>query len=366
MKVFSSGPFINKNLSNYVSKAYKYGWYENMSFFHDKAINLLKKRFGVKYCVLFSSCTGALDVLFKSLNFKKGDEIIVPETTWIGTISGLYNQGLKPVFADVNIDDWNININSIKKNITKKTKAIISVDCYGNPSNKKEILSICKKFKLKFIEDAAPGMGSKINGKFCGTFGDAGVFSFQGAKPITSGEGGAIITNNKKIYEKAIYYNDHCRTKNKILFSTDIGFKYKISNLQSALLVTQLKNFNEIIGIRRNNFFNYKKYLKNKEYFFMNSEKKFVFNNYYLPSIVLKKNIKKRTVKGLAQFLKKNQVETRPFFRPLSSLPMFKSKRLKNPNAYKIFRHGINLPSYGKMKVKEIKYVCNLINRYFK
>ena len=162
MKVFSSGPFINKNLSNYVSKAYKIGWYENMNFFHDKAINLLKKRFGVKYCVLFSSCTGALDVLIRSFNFKKGSEIIVPETTWIGTISGLCNQNLKPVFVDVNKSDWNINEKSILENITKKTKAIISVDCYGNPSNKKKIKLICKKYNLIFIEDAAPGIGSKF------------------------------------------------------------------------------------------------------------------------------------------------------------------------------------------------------------
>jgi perosamine synthetase len=365
MKIYSSGPYIDTKMNGIISEAFNNGWYDKMDFYNNKAIKMIKKIFNVKYCALFSSCTGALDVLFKSFNFKKDDEIIVPETTWVGTISGLYNQGLKPIFVDVNIDDWNISINSIKKSITKKTKAIVSVDCYGNPSNKKEILSICKKFKLKFIEDAAPGIGSKINNKFCGTFGDAGVFSFQGAKPITSGEGGAIITNNKKIYEKVLYYNDHCRVKNKILFSNDIGFKYKISNLQSALLVTQLNNFNKIIRIRRRNFFYYKKYLKNKEYFFMNNSKKSVFNNYYLPSIVLKKNIKYKSIRSLAKYLKKNSVETRPFFRPLSSLPMFKSKKIKNPNAYKIFKNGINLPSYGKMQIKEIKYVCDLINNYF-
>ena len=122
---------------------------------------------------------------------------------------------------------------------------------------------------------------------------DAGVFSFQGAKPITSGEGGALITNRKDIYEKVNYYNDHCRVKNKTLLSSDIGYKYKMSNLQAALLVTQLKQFNKIIGIRRNIFKNYKIF-KKQNLLFMNNQSKDVYNNYYLPSLVLKKTNKKK------------------------------------------------------------------------
>ena len=359
MKIYSAGPYIFKDDANFIKNAYLNGWYDNFNYYHNITEEIIKKKFNIKHVSLFSSCTGALTVLLKSLNFKKGDEIIVPELTWIGTISGLIQLGLKPRFADVNIDDWTISKKSILKNINKKTKAIISVDLYGNPSEKYMLKKICSEYNLKFIEDAAPGIGSKYKGKFCGTFGDAGVFSFQGAKPITCGEGGAIITNNENLIDKINYYADHCRVKNKTLFSKDIGYKFKMSSLQAAMLYCQFKNFDRIINKRRKIFFLFEKYLKYKSDYFMNNNSSSVYNNFYLPSLVFKKKI---SIKKIQFFLKKNNIDTRPFFRPLSSLPMFKEKN--NKNSYYIYKNGINLPSYSMMTEKEVKYVSSKVNRY--
>ena len=144
MKIFSAGPNINKSDQKIVSHAALNAWYDQMSFYHDKSLNIIKKKFNSKNVILFSSCTGAMEVLFKSLNYKKGSEILVPETTWIGTVSGLIHLGLKPIFVDVKMEDWNIDPKKLKAKLTKKTKAIISVDCYGNPSDKNSLMKFSK------------------------------------------------------------------------------------------------------------------------------------------------------------------------------------------------------------------------------
>jgi len=364
MRIFSAGP----NLSNldvfFVKDAAKRSWYENMNLYHNKCVNIIKKKFKSKRVILFSSCTGAMHVLFKALGFNSSHEVIVPDTTWIGTVSGLYHLGVKIKFADVNIYDWNINLESIKKNITKKTKAIVSVDLYGNPSDKIGIRKICKDFNLDFIEDAAPGIGSKFNGKFCGTFGRAGVFSFQGAKPLTCGEGGAVITNDNLLADKIEYYADHCRDKNKVLFNSQVGFKFKLSNLQAGMLYSQFKRFNQIIRKRRYIFNYYKKNLIKKNLFHMNNCSKKIFNNFYVPSISFKNNF---NAKKLGDYLKLKNIDSRPFFRPLSELPMFKkTNKLNNKNSKTLFRTGINLPCSSAITDRELKYVCMHINHFLK
>ena len=361
MKIFSAGPNINKSDQKIVSHAALNAWYDQMSFYHDKSLNIIKKKFNSKNVILFSSCTGAMEVLFKSLNYKKGSEILVPETTWIGTVSGLIHLGLKPIFVDVKMEDWNIDPKKLKAKLTKKTKAIISVDCYGNPSDKNSLMKFSKNFGLDLIEDAAPGIGSKYKKNFCGTFGKAGVFSFQGAKPLTCGEGGAIITNDNNLADKINYYSDHCRDNSKVLYSTDIGFKFKLSNIQAALLFSQFKRFDEIINKRRNIFLTYKKNLKYQEYFNMNNTDKNIYNNFYVPSIVFNKSFK---IKKLMNHLNSKKIPHRPFFRPLSSLPMFKKQN--NPVAYYLFQNGINLPSFSQMKKFHIEYVSKQINFFLK
>lgn len=361
MKLYSAGPNISKKDFQFAQKAAANGWYDGMNLYHEKVKKKINQKFRIKYTSLFSSCTGGMTVLLKALNYKKGSEILVPEITWIGTITGLVHLGYKPIFVDVSFQDWNIDINKIKTKITKKTKAIISVDCYGNPSNKKELLKICKNYGLDLIEDSAPGIGSKYENQFCGTFGIAGVFSFQGAKPLTCGEGGAVITNDKNLYDRIEYYADHCRDRDKVLYNTDIGFKYKLSNIQAGFLLSQFIRFDQIIQKRREIFFNYKKFLKMQNLYIMNNQDNHIYNNFYVPSLVFKKN---KSSKNLMKYLDKKKIPYRPFFRPMSSLPMFKSQN--NKISHMLYKSGINLPAFSSMKKEQIKFVAENINFFLK
>jgi len=203
-----TGPWITKNEIKYVAQAAKDGWNEN----HTKYVTLFENKFaeyiGRKYALATSSCTGALHLSFLSLGLKKGDEVIVPNITWVATVEPLYWMGIKPIFADIEPDTWCIDPNDIERKITKKTKAIVVVDLYGHVADMNSILKIAKKYNLKVVEDAAEAVGSEYYGKKAGSFGDVSVFSFHGSKTMVTGEGGMLLTNNKKIIEKARYYKN--------------------------------------------------------------------------------------------------------------------------------------------------------------
>ena len=260
-------PFAKASVSSddikTVNDAVRYGWGKRCNDYIYKFENSFSKYINKKYAIATSSCTGALHLALRSINIKSGDEVIVPEITWIGSVAPIIYEKAKPVFVDVSKDDWCIDVNKLEKKISRKTKAIIAVHLYGNIANIKELKRISKKYKLILIEDTAEALGSQINGKLAGSFGDISVFSFHGTKTLTTGEGGMLLTDNKKIYEKAIIQSNHGRkaSKHTIFWMDQIGLKYKMSNLQAALGYSQLTRINTIIKKKINIFKFYKKNL---------------------------------------------------------------------------------------------------------
>ena len=196
----------------------------------------------------------------------------MPNITWVATAKAVSYINATPVFADVNIKDWTINTESLQKLITKKTKAIMPVHLYGQPSNMEEILKIAKKHKLYIVEDAAPALGAEYKNKKCGTFGNFGAFSFQGAKLLVSGEGGMLVTNDKKLYKKALKISNHGRSEKKQFYIDGPGVKYKMSNIQAALAYGQLSRIEVLIALKRRIFSWYEKYLKNVNSLSLNYE----------------------------------------------------------------------------------------------
>ena len=356
----SAGPWITKTEIKAVEDAVTNGWYNQWSNYISKFEKNFSKFIGVKHSLSTSSCTGALHIILKALGIKKGDEVLVPEVTWIATVSCIHYLGAKPIFCDIEKDTWCIDPNEIRKKITKKTKAIIPVHMYGHPADMVKINEIAKNFGLMVIEDAAPGIGSKINNTLTGSFGNASAFSFQGAKPIVTGEGGMICTNDDNLFDKIYFYWDHGRDKEKILFNSEIGFKYKMSNIQAALGNAQLSRINQIISKRRKIFYWYKEFLGNNKKITMNIERDDYFNNFYVPSIIIKNSNEKHR-DYLSKRLNLMKINNRPFFRPISKM-LKGAKKAHTPVADRISNCGINLPCATKLTKKEIKYVSSIIN----
>ena len=197
------------------------------------------KYIDVKYSIATSSCTGAMQLALMALEIGIGDEVIVPDITWVSTANVVHAVGATPIFADVNINTWTIDPQSRESIITKNTKAIIPVHMYGHPAEMDKILDIANKYDLKIIEDAAPSIGSEFKGQKTGSFGDFSCFSFQGAKLLVTGEGGMLCTNNQKLYNKVYRIWDQGRIPGTFWIE-EYGPKYKLSNIQAAIGLGQL------------------------------------------------------------------------------------------------------------------------------
>jgi len=352
----ATGPSITKKEIDYITQAAKEGWGIN----YIKYVTLFEQKFatyvGRKYALATSSCTGALHLSYLSLGIEKDDEVIVPNITWVATIEPLYYIGAKPIFVDIDSKTWCIDTTKIEELITKKTKAIVVVDLYGHIAEMKKIIAIAKKYKLKIIEDAAEAVGSEYYSKKAGSFGDISCFSFHGSKTLVTGEGGMLLTNSKKIIDKARYYNDHCKDPNKIFWNLEIGYKYKMSNMQAACGLAQLERVNELIGKKRQIFSWYKEKLSKIDGIRLNTEPTHTKNTYWMVTAVFDKKYKINKEKLMKQFFEYN-IQVRPFFYPLSSLPFIKTKS-NAPVSTDISSRAINLPCGMSTSKKDVNYIC--------
>ena len=369
-KYSMSGPLIDQSDIKEINKMMHIGWYGKKKYFYvekfEKIFAAYHKR---KYAVMTSNCTAAIHVTLKSLNIKKGDEIILPEITWISTASPIKQLNAKPIFCDVNPKHWCIDYKKVEKLITKKTKAIIAVNVYGNMPDMHKLKSICKKNNIFLLEDAAEALGSVQNNIKAGKFGQASFFSFHRTKTITTGEGGMILTDNKTLYDKCKFYRDNGRNLKESYWCDDSFIKFMPSNIQGCLGYSQFKKIKKILTKRRiilNLYYKHLRDLKLIQLNINNSGKKFV-NGAWNVAIVWDESyninykyvIKKLNEKGLP---------TRPFFFPLSSMNTFQKNNLKKQNkiAYSISKRGLCLPSGLIITENEIKYYCTILKQILK
>ena len=324
-----------------------------------------------KFGIAVSSGTAALEVAVKSLNLRKNSEVIIPSFSIISTALCVIKLGLKPVLVDCDINTWNTNPDEILKKISKKTSAIIITHIYGLPVNLAKIIKIAKKKNIKIIEDAAEQIGQKYKNKICGSFGDLSTFSFYANKHITTGEGGMIVTNDKRLYEK-------CKSLRNLSFSksyferynhNDIGWNYRMTNLQAAIGCGQLKNIKKIIKRKREigNLY-FEKLKNNKNLLLQENKNSYSKNIYWVFGILIRNNKKYKRNKMMKKLLKYG-IDTRPFFLSMNKQKIFKKmklfKRDKMKNSEYLSNNGFYVPSGLALKNNEIIYICNLINKFF-
>ena len=319
---------------------------------------------GTRYASTVSSGTTALELAVRCLEIPENSEIIISSSTNIATALACVKNQCKPVPVDSSLSTWNLDEEILEQYVTKKTKAIIVVHFLGNPVDMKKILKFSKKYNLKIIEDCAEAHGSVYNNKVVGSFGDIGCFSFYSNKTITSGEGGIITTNSTKIYKK------FCLLKNlafsKIRFKHNfIGYNYRLSNIQCALVLNQLKRIKTTIRKKILIARNYEKFL-DKNYLNFQLVKPNSINIYWMYGIVLNNRVKKTKNKIIQELLSKG-VETRSFFYSMRNQPCLKKfynlKDKKTPNSNYLWNKGIYLPSSHNLTEKEIFKISKIVNK---
>lgn len=361
--ILTAGPSITQKEIDYVNDAVKNGWNDHWGDYIKKFEKSFAEYIGVKHALTTSSCTGALHLSLVALGIGQGDEVIVPDISWVATASVVRYVNAEPVFADVLADSWCIDPKSIEKRITSKTKAIIPVHLYGQPADMSEIIRIAKKHNLKIIEDAAPSIGAEYHGKRTGSFGNIAAFSFQGAKLMVTGEGGMLVTNDSDLFEIVKHYAEHGRASTGFEIS-DIGFKYKMSNIQAALGLAQLERAEELIAKKELIYNWYVSGLHGLEGIMLNKSNSSTEKSiYWMSSIILNKEFG-LSRDALMSKLKEQNIDTRPLFPQMSSFKMF--KKYDNPVAKHIANNGINLPSGHERTLDEVNYICKCIKNILK
>jgi perosamine synthetase len=360
-KIFYTKPSITSLEVQYATDAALNGWGDNCYEYIKKFENKFKESIGVKFAISTSSCTGALHMGLAALEIKSGDEVIVADTNWIATIAPIIHLGAKPIFVDILSDTWCIDPCKVEKAITSKTRAIIAVHLYGNLCEMDELNVIGKKYGIPIIEDAAEAIGSIYKGKKAGSMGEFATFSFHGSKTITTGEGGMFVTNNEKLYETVLTYSNHGRHRNqkKQFWPEVIGFKYKMSNLQAAIGLAQIERVEELTLRKRQLLDYYRTAFSNYNEITLNPEPANGVNGAWMPTIVFDESAKLNLAQ-LKKHFAAESIDARPFFWPLSTLPMFK-KNLNNHVAYGIYSRAINLPSYHDISIIELDRVIKII-----
>lgn len=365
-KIEMSGPMIDEQDKKIVLDALENGWYGEKKYFY---CELFEKEFAKyhnrKFALMTTNCTSSIHLILMALGLKEGDEVIVPNCTWIASVAPIKYTGAKMVFVDINNDDWCINVKEVEKKISKRTKAIISVNLYGNMANWNYLEKLEQKYGIPVIEDAAESLGSIYNNRKSGSFGIASVFSFHRTKTLTTGEGGMLLLDNENLFERCKFLRDHGRVEGKVYFNTEVAYKYMPFNLQAALGYSQFKKLEKLVKKKIEIFDLYKKNLADLDDIYFNPLIENGRNSVWCSTIIIGQSYRKDK-NLILDSAKKEGLTLRPFFYPLTSLPAFAEYSFysnNTPVAFDLSSRGINLPSALNLNTDDINSICKILKK---
>jgi perosamine synthetase len=369
-KIFVSQPFLKDKEGEFVIDALKSGAISgNFGEFIDKFENDFAGYCGCEYGVSTTSGTTALHLALAALKIGPGDEVLVSSFTNMATFFAVLYRGAKPIPIDIEPDTWNINPVLIKNKITPRTKAILVVHIYGHPVNMDPILEIAKKHGLFVVEDAAEAHGAEYKGKKVGSLGDIGCFSFYANKIITTGEGGMVTTNKKEYAERAKSLKSLAFGDDNKFMHKDIGFNYRMTNLQAAIGCAQLERIDFIIENKRKIADFYRKNLEDIPGIQLPAEKPYAKNVYWMFHIVLRGPLKGKR-QCVMEELRKRGIETREAFIPYNMQEIFIKKGLTKkedcPIANEVAENGFYLPSGPILSDEELSFVSESVKEIIK
>lgn len=318
---------------------------------------------GARHAIMLPNGTLALYVALMVNGIGHGDEVIVSDFTFVGSATSICLTGATPVFAEVRRDDFNIDVTLLERYLSPKTKAIMPVHLYGQPVDMDPLIDFTRKHNLKIIEDAAQGIGVSYKGQHVGTLGDAGCISFFADKTITTGEGGVILTNSDELADKCMYFKNQGRLNRGSFKHPYVGFNFRITDLQAALGVVQLKRLPMIIAEKKRVEDCYREHLKDLPMV------KLPADNNFGTRVPFRINILVENAQKLIGFLSNKGIGVRSFFYPLHKQPCFNETNAKMigtyANAEWAFECGVSLPSGISLQKKQIMRVCDVIKEFY-
>ena len=361
--IYMAGPWITEHEIKTVEDAMRNGWYEHPYDYVEEFQRKFAAYHDRKFGIMTPNCTTAIHLLLTGLGIRAGDEVIVPECTWIATSAPVSYLGATPVFCDIDPYHWCLDPQSVKQQITDKTKAIIVVDLFGNMPAMDELLDIAEKNQIFLIEDAAEALGSTYKGIKAGKFGVGSVFSFHRTKTLTTGEGGMLLLDDEKLYERCMFLRDHGRKPGgPMYYNYEVTYKYMPFNLQAALGFAQFQRIDELIYRKREQLNFYRSALSSAEDILMNPEPPGGVNGAWITAVVFGQSLKINKHSAIEK-LAAMGIPARPFFYPLSSLPAYPNYQKKyeplNPISYDVSMRGINLPCAANLSSEQMEKICN-------
>ena len=312
---------------------------------------------GVKYAVACSNGTTALYLGLLAMGIGIGDEVIVPDFTFIASANAVKWAGAEPVFCDIDPDTLNIDVKSVETRITPQTQAIMPVHIYGVACDMDKIMALAKKYCLYVIEDACQGIGVTYNGKSVGGFGDVSAMSFYADKTITTGEGGMVLTDDEGIARKSLILKHQGRTGRGWYIHDEIGYNFRMTDMQAGVGLAQLNKLDLIVRAKNHHSLLYREMLEGID--------KIKLPNYCSEDVPFRHNISVDNPDELIKYLDGKGVDAKRVFYPLHRQPCYNVGG-SYPNADYAYEHGVSLPSSPLLKDEEIEYVCQCIKEYLK
>jgi len=370
-KIWLSSPHLSDNERKYVNEAFDSNWIAPVGPHINSFEEKISKISNDSHVAVLNSGTAAIHLALILLDVRIGDNVLCSSFTFAASTNPIVYLGAKPVFIDSENDTWNMCPILLENAIIElslkdeKPKAIILVHLYGYPAKINEILAISKKYSIPLIEDAAEAIGSSYNGIPLGTFGDLGIFSFNGNKIITTSSGGAILSSNKKLIDKAKFLSTQARDESPHYEHSEIGYNYRMSNICAAIGLGQIEVLKERVDKRRYIFDFYKEKLSDiKEIKFVDDLPGF-YSNRWLTTILFKKDAAINR-ESMRLHLLKDNIESRPLWKPMHLQPVFKKYQVfDNGISEDLFDRGLCLPSGSNMNEEDLMRVIRQIKMVY-
>ena len=347
-----------------VMDAVRSGWISS----NGKYIREFEERFaafcGVQHGISTSNGTTALHLAIHALGIGPGDEVIVPALTFVASANAVHYTGATPVFADVDPQSWTLDPVAVEALITPKTKAIAPVHLYGHPAPMNALRAIADHHGLLLIEDAAEAHGAQVGARRTGNLGHAAAFSFFANKIITTGEGGMVTTNDAALAARCRMLRDHAMPPERRYWHDEVGFNYRMTNLQAAVGVAQMARIDEFIARKREIAHLYQEALGTVPGLTLPVELPGYTNVYWMYSILVGDEYGLKRDEVMVA-LRAQNIDSRPFFHPLDTLPPYQ-RGVPCPTALRLSRHGLNLPSAPSLTDHQVLYICDTIRKLSK
>jgi perosamine synthetase len=354
-----AAPVLGEKELEYVTDCVRSGWVSSLGEYVRRFEREFAAYCGVRYGVATHNGTVALHLVLAALGIGPGDEVIVPTLTFVATGNAVAYTGATPIFVDSEPVTWNIDAALAAQAITPRTRAIIAVHLYGHPADMDPLRALADEHGLTLIEDAAEAHGARYKGRRTGSLGDVAVFSFYGNKIITTGEGGMVVTDDAALVERCYFLENQAKSKENPYWHAEIGYNYRMTNVQAALGVAQLERIEEFIAARLRTVAHYDVRLAEVAGITRPPCAEWADNVYWMYTILIEDGFGLDRDTLMAR-LRQRGIETRPVFYPLHCLPMYQRGQ-KLPVAEEIARKGLNLPSGSALTPEQVDAVCDAL-----